>query len=68
MKGFRFSRIPEINLFFFSFFLNFFWEVVQTYFYTLKDYPFSEMLYGWLHCTCVPGMVQSERGASPRAR
>jgi len=41
----------EIALCFFSFFLNFFWEVVQTYFYTLKDSSFSEMLYGWLHCT-----------------
>lgn len=51
MKGCRFSRIPEIHLCFFSFFLNFFWEVVQTYFYTLKDSPFREMLYGWLHCT-----------------
>ncbi len=51
MKSCRFSRIPEINLCFFSFFLNFFWEVVQTYFYTLKDSPFSEMLYGWFHCT-----------------
>ena len=51
MKSCRFSRIPEINLCFFSFFLNFFWEVVQTYFYTLKDSPFSKMLYGWIHCT-----------------
>ncbi len=51
MKSCRFSRIPEINLCFFSFFLNFFWEVVQTYFYTLKDSPFSKMLYGWFHCT-----------------
>ena len=51
MKSCRFSRIPEINLCFFSFFLNFFWEVVQTYFYTLKDSHFSKMLYGWFHCT-----------------
>ena len=51
MKSCRFSRIPEINLCFFSFFLNFFWEVVQTYFYTLKDSLFSKMLYGWFHCT-----------------
>ena len=48
---FRFSRIPEINLSFLSFFLNFFWEVVQTYFYTMKDAPFNTMLYGWIHCT-----------------
>lgn len=51
MEGLRFFRIPEIALGFHSFFLNFFWEVVQTYLYTLKDAPFSTMLYGWLHCT-----------------
>src|SRR4030067_2901999 len=51
MKSCRFSRIPEINLCFFSFFVNFCWEVVQTYFYALKDSPFSKMLYGWFHCT-----------------
>ena len=47
----RFSRIPEISLCFPSFFLNFFWEVAQTYFYTMKDAPFNTMLYGWIHCT-----------------
>jgi hypothetical protein len=47
----RISRIPEISLCLWSFFLNFFWEVVQTYFYTLKDSPFRTMLYGWIHCT-----------------
>jgi len=51
MKSCRFSRIPEINLCFFPFFLNFFWEVAQTYFYTAKDSPSSKMLYGWFHCT-----------------
>jgi len=45
------SRIPELSLISWSFFLNFFWEVVQTYFYTLKDSPFRNMLYGWIHCT-----------------
>lgn len=45
------SRIPELSLISWSFFLNFFWEVVQTYFYTLEDSPFRTMLYGWIHCT-----------------
>ena len=44
-------RIPEISLCFLSFFLNFFWEVAQTYFYTMKDAPFNTMLYGWIHFT-----------------
>jgi hypothetical protein len=47
----RISRIPELSFISWSFFLNFFWEVVQTYFYTLKDSPFRTMLYGWIHCT-----------------
>src|SRR4030042_5497709 len=47
----RISRIPELSLISWSFFLNFFWEVVQTYFYTLKDSPFRTILYGWIHCT-----------------
>jgi len=47
----RISRIPELSLISWSFFLNFFWEVVQTYFYTMKDMPFNTMLYGWIHCT-----------------
>lgn len=50
-EGSRLSRTPEIYLCFLSFFLNFFWEVVQTYFYTMKDAPFNTMLYGWVHCT-----------------
>ncbi len=50
-EGPRFSRLPEIGLCFLSFFLNFFWEVAQTYFYTMKDAPFNTMLYGWIHCT-----------------
>ena len=51
LKRFQFSHIPEIGLTFLSFFLNFSWEVVHTYFYTLKDSDFNTMLYGWLHCT-----------------
>lgn len=51
MKGYRFSQIPELSICIWSFFLNFFWEVVQTYFYTMKEAPFNTMLYGWLHCT-----------------
>lgn len=47
----RISRIPELSLISWSFFLNFFWEVAQTYFYTLRDSPFPTMLYGWFHCT-----------------
>lgn len=51
LKKHRFSKAPELSIFFLSFFLNFFWEVVQTYFYTLKDSTFQAMLYGWVHCT-----------------
>ena len=47
----RISRIPELSLISWTFILNFFWEVTQTYFYTMKDAPFSTMLYGWVHCT-----------------
>jgi hypothetical protein len=47
----RFFQIPELSLSIWSFLLNFFWEVTQTYFYTLEDAPFHTMLYGWLHCT-----------------
>lgn len=50
-KGSHSSRVPEIGLGFLSFFLNFLWEVVQTYFYTMKNAPFTTMLYGWVHCT-----------------
>ncbi len=51
MNNSRLSRTPEIEICFLSFFLNFFWEVVQTYFYTMKNAPFNTMLYGWVHCT-----------------
>jgi len=51
LKKYQLSHIPEISLAFFTFFLNFFWEVVQTYFYRLEDFPFPTMLYSWLHCT-----------------
>ena len=47
----NFFQIPEVGLALWSFFLNFFWEVVQTYFYSMKEAPFSTMLYGWIHCT-----------------
>lgn len=53
----RFFRIPELIFCFFAFFLNFFWEVVHTYFYTLKESPFETMLYGWLHCTLGDVMI-----------
>ena len=51
MEGSRFFRMPEVSLCFLAFFLHFFWEVVHTYFYTLKGSAFNTMLYGWLHCT-----------------
>jgi hypothetical protein len=51
LKVHRVFRIPEFSLISWSFSLNFFWEVLQTYFYTLKDSAFSTMLYGWIHCT-----------------
>jgi len=57
LKGYPFSRIPEISLGFWSFFLNFFWEVVQTNFYTMKDSAFYTMLYGWLHRTLGDVMI-----------
>ena len=50
-KKFHYFQIPEVSLCFSAFFLHFFWEVLHTYFYTLKDFDFSTMLYGWLHCT-----------------
>lgn len=43
--------VPELAFCFLAFFINFFWEVIHTYFYTLKFFPFSTMLYHWLHCT-----------------
>jgi hypothetical protein len=49
-EGSHFFQMPEISLCFLSFFLNFFWEVAQTYFYTMKDSSFNTMLYGWIHC------------------
>ena len=57
LKKYRFLYVPEIGLSFLSFFLNFFWEVAQTYFYTFKDSPFDTMLYGWLHCAWVDVMI-----------
>lgn len=51
MKGYIIFQIPEISLCFLAFFLNFFWEVLHTYFYEFKESPFSTLLYGWLHCT-----------------
>lgn len=57
MKGYRISRTPEISLCLWSFLLNFFWEVVQTYFYTLRDSAFQTMLYGWIHCTLGDVMI-----------
>ncbi len=44
-------EIPELRVCLLAFFLNFFWEVVHTYFYTFKDSTFDTMLSGWLHCT-----------------
>lgn len=51
MKGYRFFQKPEINLGFLSFFLNFFWEVIHTYFYEFRESAFNHLIYGWLHCT-----------------
>ena len=50
-KKYHYFQIPELSLCLSAFFLNFFWEVVHTYFYTMKDSGFSTMLYGWFHCT-----------------
>lgn len=51
MKSRQLFQIPELSLCIWAFFLHFFWEVVQTYFYTLREAAFNTMLYGWLHCT-----------------
>jgi len=51
------SQIPEVSLGFLSFFLNFFWEVIQTSFYTMKEWAFPAMLYGWIHCTAGDVMI-----------
>jgi len=40
-----------------SFFLNFFWEVTHTYFYTFRDSAFDTLLYGWIHCAWVDVMI-----------
>lgn len=50
-------KIPELSVCFLAFFLNFFWEVVHTYFYTLKDSAFDTMLSGWFHCTLGDVMI-----------
>ncbi len=50
-------EIPELSLCLLAFFLNFFWEVIHTYFYTLKDSHFDTMLFGWLHCTLGDVMI-----------
>ena len=57
LKKFHCFEIPEVSLCFSAFFLHFFWEVVHTYFYTLKDADFSTMLYCWLYCTWVDVMI-----------
>jgi hypothetical protein len=49
-EGRHFS-IPELSLCLSAFFLHFFWEVVHSYFYTMKEADFNTMLYDWLHCT-----------------
>ena len=56
-RGSGVLHVPEIDLSFLSFFLNFFWEVVHTSFYTLKDSDFSTMLYGWVHCSWVDVLI-----------
>jgi hypothetical protein len=57
LKGCRFFQLPEISLCFLAFFLNFFWEVIHTYFYEFKESAFSTLLYGWLHCTLGDVMI-----------
>ncbi len=56
-RGSGVLHVPEIDLLFLSFFLNFFWEVAHTGFYTLKDSDFSTMLYAWVHCSWVDVMI-----------
>lgn len=51
LEKYQLSHIPEISLAFFTFSLNLFWGVAQTYFCRLEDFPFSTMLYSWLHRT-----------------
>lgn len=52
VKGYLLSiYLPELTFCYLAFFINFFWEVLQTYFYTLKYSSFDMMLRHWLHCT-----------------
>lgn len=51
MERDRLFQIPELSLCPLAFFLNFFWEVVHTYLYTVKDSPLDALLNAWFHCT-----------------
>jgi hypothetical protein len=51
LQSFRFLKVPEVLIILLAFFLNFFWEVVHTNFYTFKAMPYNTLLNGWFHCT-----------------
>jgi len=44
-------QLPELNMVFFSFFLNFTWEVLQTPFFDDRGEEFSTILWYRFHCT-----------------
>ena len=50
MKFSQSLKVPEIFIIFLAFFLNFFWEVVHTNFFTFKAMPYNTLLNGWFHC------------------
>lgn len=47
----KFSLLPEFNLVFFSFLLNFTWEVLQTPFFDDRGEEFTTILWYRIHCT-----------------
>jgi hypothetical protein len=57
LKSNRPLEIPEIIIISSGFFLNFFWEVIHTSFYTLKESPFKILLSAWLHCAWVDVII-----------
>ncbi len=47
----RLSRLPELNFVFFSFLLNFTWEVLQTPFFDDRGAEINTIIWYRLHCT-----------------
>jgi hypothetical protein len=47
----RLAMLPELNVAFFSFLLNFAWEVLQTPFYVDRSAEINTIIWYRLHCT-----------------